>query len=86
MTIQPLERPRLGVAYYPEHWPESRWQEDARQLREAGITVARMMEFAWDRLEPSRAGAGLPITGSGGAAHPESAGRDWRDPLWGGEG
>ncbi|MEP7285499.1 MAG: beta-galactosidase [Chloroflexota bacterium] len=52
MTILPLEHPRLGVAYYPEHWPESRWPQDATLLREAGITVARMMEFAWDKLEP----------------------------------
>lgn len=42
----------LGAAYYPEHWPESRWPEDARLLSEAGINVVRMMEFAWDKLEP----------------------------------
>lgn len=53
MAVHPLTRRILGVAYYPEHWPEARWAEDARLLREAGITVARMMEFAWDRLEPS---------------------------------
>lgn len=52
MTVQPLARPRLGVAYYPEHWAESRWAHDAKLLREAGITIARMMEFAWDKLEP----------------------------------
>jgi beta-galactosidase len=52
VTIQPLPRPLLGVAYYPEHWPESRWPEDVALLREAGIGVVRMMEFAWDKLEP----------------------------------
>ncbi|MCS6872666.1 MAG: beta-galactosidase [Anaerolineae bacterium] len=53
MSIQPLTRRLLGVAYYPEHWHESRWAEDAKLLREAGISVVRMMEFAWDKLEPA---------------------------------
>jgi beta-galactosidase len=53
LAIQPLDRRLLGVAYYPEHWAEQRWADDAKMLREAGITVARMMEFAWDKLEPS---------------------------------
>jgi len=52
MSKQALAHPALGVAYYPEHWPESRWATDAKLLRDAGITVARMMEFAWDKLEP----------------------------------
>ncbi len=42
----------LGVAYYPEHWPRSRWETDARLMQEAGITRVRMGEFAWHRLEP----------------------------------
>jgi beta-galactosidase len=42
----------LGVCYYPEHWPESCWREDARRMREAGIAVVRIGEFAWSRLEP----------------------------------
>ncbi|MCC6728665.1 MAG: beta-galactosidase [Chthonomonadales bacterium] len=42
----------VGVDYYPEHWPEERWPVDARLMREAGIGVARMAEFAWCRLEP----------------------------------
>ncbi len=43
---------RFGVDYYPEHWPESRWQTDARLMREAGFNVARLAEFAWSKLEP----------------------------------
>ena len=27
----------LGVCYYPEHWPEDFWAEDARRMRELGI-------------------------------------------------
>jgi beta-galactosidase len=43
---------KFGVCYYPEHWPEARWEEDARWLRELGITIVRLAEFAWSRLEP----------------------------------
>ena len=27
----------LGVCYYPEHWPDERWDEDARMMADAGI-------------------------------------------------
>ena len=43
----------LGAAYYPEHWPEDRWPEDVRLMREANFTVARMGEFAWSTFEPA---------------------------------
>lgn len=43
---------QLGTAYYPEHWDESRWADDAKVLYEGGVRVVRMMEFAWDKLEP----------------------------------
>jgi beta-galactosidase len=42
----------FGVDYYPEHWPEERWNEDARLMAEAGFNVVRLAEFAWSRLEP----------------------------------
>jgi len=42
----------LGCAWYPEQWPEARWAEDLRLMREAGITMTRIGEFAWSRLEP----------------------------------
>ena len=44
----------LGVCYYPEHWPESFWAEDARRMRELGIGYVRIGEFAWSRIEPRR--------------------------------
>jgi beta-galactosidase len=44
----------LGVCYYPEHWPERFWAEDARRMRDLGIAYVRIGEFAWSRLEPSR--------------------------------
>lgn len=43
----------LGTCYYPEHWPRSIWEEDARRMVEAGLTWVRIGEFAWSRLEPS---------------------------------
>jgi len=44
----------IGVAYYPEQWPEDRWSVDARMMKEMGVDVVRMGEFAWSRLEPKR--------------------------------
>lgn len=42
----------LGVCYYPEHWPEDWWADDATAMRAAGITYVRIAEFAWSRIEP----------------------------------
>ena len=44
----------LGVCYYPEHWPETIWAEDAARMKAMGITYVRIGEFAWSRIEPSR--------------------------------
>ncbi len=44
----------LGVCYYPEHWPEERWPEQAALMTEAGISHVRIAEFAWSRIEPKR--------------------------------
>lgn len=43
---------KFGVCYYPEHWPESRWETDARMMREGGLSIVRIAEFAWSRIEP----------------------------------
>lgn len=45
-------RQMLGVCYYPEHWPQERWDEDARMMAAAGIGRVRIGEFAWSRIEP----------------------------------
>ncbi len=47
-----MTRPRLGVCYYPEHWPESYWRDDARRMKDLGVDLVRVGEFAWSRLEP----------------------------------
>ena len=46
-------RRALGVCYYPEHWPEEVWADDARRMAETGLAWVRVAEFAWSRLEPS---------------------------------
>ncbi len=43
----------LGVCYYPEHWPEDIWADDARRMAEAGLSWVRIGEFAWSRMEPT---------------------------------
>ena len=42
----------IGADYYPEHWPRERWAVDAKLMREAGLKLVRMGEFAWNKFEP----------------------------------
>lgn len=44
---------KVGVDYYPEHWDVALWEQDAQQMHDAGITIVRLAEFAWSRLEPT---------------------------------
>ncbi len=46
----PLE---LGAAWYPEQWPESRWDADLTLMEQAHIHFTRIGEFAWSTMEPS---------------------------------
>lgn len=43
----------LGVCYYPEHWDESLWASDAKEMRALGLDYVRIAEFAWSKLEPA---------------------------------
>ena len=43
---------KLGTCYYPEHWPENSWAEDARRMAAIGLKQVRIGEFAWSRIEP----------------------------------
>lgn len=55
IATSPVSKPQLmqlGVCYYPEHWPELQWADDARRMRETGLTRVRIGEFAWSRIEP----------------------------------
>lgn len=42
----------LGTCYYPEHWPESMWEEDLKRMLSVGIRTIRIGEFAWNKTEP----------------------------------
>ena len=44
---------QLGVCYYPEQWPRERWATDAKMMREAGLSLVRLAEFAWTFMEPA---------------------------------
>jgi beta-galactosidase len=41
----------FGADYYPEHWTEERWPEDARLMAEAGFNIVRLAEFSWSKME-----------------------------------
>lgn len=47
-------RVQFGVAYYPEQWPESRWELDAELMARAGLSFVRLAEFSWSTIEPRR--------------------------------
>ncbi len=49
-----MPKPTLGVCYYPEHWPQEMWADDAARMVDTGISVVRIGEFAWSRIEPAR--------------------------------
>ncbi len=53
MKTNPVGPLTLGVAYYPEHDPESEWERDAVLMRELGLNCIRIGEFCWNRMETS---------------------------------
>ena len=42
----------VGAAYYPEMWEESEVDRDIVRMKEAGVNVVRVAEFAWGKMEP----------------------------------
>jgi beta-galactosidase len=42
----------LGTAWYPEQWPEARWDADLALMQHSGVHMVRVAEFAWSRMEP----------------------------------
>ncbi|MDH6136688.1 beta-galactosidase [Kitasatospora sp. MAA4] len=42
-----------GGDYNAEQWGEHVWDEDARLMRQAGVTMATVGVFAWARLQPA---------------------------------
>ncbi|MEM6391520.1 MAG: beta-galactosidase [Planctomycetota bacterium] len=43
---------RIGTSYYPEFCPPQDWDQDLAQMRDAGVDVARVLDFAWSVIEP----------------------------------
>jgi beta-galactosidase len=43
----------MGADWYPEQWPEERWEIDLQMMEAAHLDVTRIAEFAWSRMEPS---------------------------------
>jgi len=43
----------MGADWYPEQWPEERWETDLAMMEAAHLNVSRVAEFAWSRMEPS---------------------------------
>ncbi|MCH5268691.1 MAG: beta-galactosidase [Lachnospiraceae bacterium] len=43
---------RIGADYYPEHWGDDVLVQDVCRMKELGVDIVRMAEFAWSRLEP----------------------------------
>ena len=41
----------LGAAYYPEAWTDEVIDDDIRKMKEIGVNVVRMGEFAWGTME-----------------------------------
>lgn len=44
----------FGACYYPEHWPEKRWEKDFDLMQKADFNVVRMAEFAWYKMQPNQ--------------------------------
>ena len=48
------KKPLFGVCYFPEHWPEEKWEDDCLLMKKVGIDVVRVAEFTWSKIEPQR--------------------------------
>jgi len=48
-----IEPPYLGAAYYPEAWDRDQIDEDIAWMKEAGLNLVRIGEFAWSQMEPA---------------------------------
>jgi beta-galactosidase len=48
-----------GAAYYPELWPEENVDGDIARMKEEGINLVRMGEFAWAKMEPQEGSISL---------------------------
>ncbi len=50
--FDPKDLTIVGTYYYPEHWDESQWERDLKQIKDLGFDFVHYAEFAWAQLEP----------------------------------
>ena len=41
-----------GVDYYPEQWGLDLLNQDMKDMKELGVNLIRIADFAWDVFEP----------------------------------
>ncbi len=51
-SVVPTPPLLLGAAWYPEQWPESRWEKDLELMQKAHVHMVRIGEYTWSRDEP----------------------------------
>lgn len=44
---------KIGVDYYPEQWDRSMWSTDADIMQKTGVSLVRIGDREWSRLEPA---------------------------------
>ena len=42
----------FGVTFYPDQWPRETWEENFKNIKNAGFNLIRFGEMAWDWVEP----------------------------------
>lgn len=50
---RPLQGLWHGAAFYPELWPNLDLDEELERIKGAGLSVVRIGEFAWSKMEPT---------------------------------
>jgi beta-galactosidase len=52
IVLNQMDTILYGAAYYAEHMPYDRLEEDAKLMQQAGINVVRVGKFSWGLWEP----------------------------------
>ena len=50
-----------GAAWYPELWDQSVIEQDILLMKQAGMNVVRIGEFAWSNMEPTEGNIDLGL-------------------------
>ena len=44
--------PYFGAAYYPEAWEQKELDKDIKRMKDLGVNMVSVAEFAWAFMEP----------------------------------